>query len=164
MTDLEDKILKKNIPGKYTWWDKDSDEEGDIVDSDDDTPKDKTTDMQKVQKWEEKEIPKPLQMQMLNNLRTSERGAKHTGVKGVLEDYKQAKKQKELEYEIEQQFKEAVLDNIATGSTLLPGETSISAASMNAIEAARVRRDQADYGNGIERVRERETKRELPEG
>ena len=23
MTDLEDKILKKNIPGKYTWWDKD---------------------------------------------------------------------------------------------------------------------------------------------
>lgn len=41
--------------------------------------------MQKVQKWEEKEIPKPLQMQMLNNLRTGQRGAKHTGVKGVLE-------------------------------------------------------------------------------
>ncbi|GMH99374.1 hypothetical protein TrLO_g14578 [Triparma laevis f. longispina] len=147
MTDLEDKILKKNIPGKYTWWDKDSDEEGSLHDSDSDHEPDKTTDMQKVQKWEEKEIPKPLQMQMLNNLRTGQRGAKHTGVKGVLEDYKQAKKQKELEYEIECQYKEALLDHIATGATLLPGETSISAASMNAQKAAVVRRDQLDYGN-----------------
>ncbi|GMI29938.1 hypothetical protein TrCOL_g6438 [Triparma columacea] len=150
MTDLEDKILKKNIPGKYTWWDKDSDEENSLHDSDDDDyNKDSTTDMQKVQKWEEKEIPKPLQMAMLNNLRTEQRGAKHTGVKGVMEDYKQAKKQAELDYEIECQYREAVIESITQGNALLPGETSISAASQNAVSAARVRRDQADYGNGM---------------
>ncbi|GMI24920.1 hypothetical protein TrRE_jg7189, partial [Triparma retinervis] len=103
--------------------------------------------MQKVQNWEEKEIPKPLQMAMLNNLRTEQRGAKHTGVKGVMEDYKQAKKQAELDYEIECQYREAVIDSITQGNALLPGETSISAASKNAVEAARLRRDQADYGN-----------------
>ena len=103
--------------------------------------------MQKVTEWEESEVPKPLQMAMLNNLRVDQRGAKHTGVKGVLEDYKQAKKQKELEYEIECQWKEALMDNIASGSTLLPGESSISAASVNAQQAAVLRRDELDYGN-----------------
>mmetsp|Transcript_17301 Transcript_17301/g.34717 ORF Transcript_17301/g.34717 Transcript_17301/m.34717 type:complete len:325 (+) Transcript_17301:441-1415(+) len=103
--------------------------------------------MQKVTEWEENEVPKPLQMAMLNNLRVDQRGAKHTGVKGVLEDYKQAKKQKELEYEIECQWKEALMDNIASGSTLLPGESSISAASINAQQAAVLKRDELDYGN-----------------
>mmetsp|Transcript_16236 Transcript_16236/g.33364 ORF Transcript_16236/g.33364 Transcript_16236/m.33364 type:complete len:367 (+) Transcript_16236:44-1144(+) len=160
MTDLEDKILKKNIPGKYTWWDKDSDEEKSLHDSDSDhddvNTQDRKTDVQKVAKWEEQEIPKPLQMQMLNNLRADQREAKHTGVKGVLEDYKQAKKQKELEYEIECQYRESVLETIATGSVLLPGESSISAASLNAIEAASVRRDEKDYGNEVEEDEKRE--------
>ena len=107
-----------------------SDEEHSLHDTDSETEQEAKpkTDMQKVAKWEESEVPKPLQMAMLNNLRADQRGAKHTGPKGVLEDYKQAKKQKELEYEIDCQWKEALLETIATGSTLLPGETSISAA------------------------------------
>jgi len=28
MCDLEDKILKKNIPGKYSWWEKEKDDLG----------------------------------------------------------------------------------------------------------------------------------------
>jgi len=102
MTDLEDKILKKNIPGKYTWWDKDSDEEGenerviegDMALTDEQIADKKLTDMQRVQKWEKSEIemPKPLQMAALNNMRGTQAGAMHTGPKGVLEDYKQAKK------------------------------------------------------------------------
>jgi len=53
------------------------------------------TDVQKVQKMEKDEVPKPLQIQALANLRSSQQGgpSKNTGVKGVKEDYKNAKKQ-----------------------------------------------------------------------
>ena len=111
MTDLEDKILKTNIPGKYTWWDKDSDEEHSLHDSDEELTDEQLkergmTDMQKVQKWESMgDVPKPLQMAALNNARRAagEVGAMHTGPKGVLNDYKNAKREAEANYEIEQQ-------------------------------------------------------------
>lgn len=124
MCDLEDKILKKNIPGKYTWWEKDSDEEGSLHDSDEEpgSGEPKQTDMQKVQKWEEQEIPKPLQMAALNNLRNGQSGAANTGPKGVLQDYKVAKKQMELDYEVEQQMKELLIEAMANGVSLLPGQ------------------------------------------
>jgi hypothetical protein len=154
MCDLEDKILKKNIPGKYTWWDKDSDEEGEkerVIENDNDEPltdeqiaEKKMTDMQKVQKWEEVDMPKPLQIAALNNMRGTQAGAAHTGPKGVLADYKQAKKDMELQYEIDQQYKEMLIEKVSNGVHMMPGETSISAATMNAIAAAEVRRDQED--------------------
>ena len=156
MADLEDKILKKNIPGKYTWWDKDSDEEDSASGSDGEGVAVGSDVMSRVQKWEEKEIPKPLQMAMLNNARTTERGAKHTGPKGVMEDYKQHKKQEELEYEISCQIKEALLQRIAEGAVMLPGESSISAATQNAIKKGIVRRDELDYGNVQEKEKDEE--------
>lgn len=148
MCDLEDKILKKNIPGKYTWWDKDSDEENSLHGSDDsnyDPDAPKLTDMQKVQKWEEQEIPKPLQMAALNNLRKGQGGACNTGVKGVLADYKEAKAQKIADYEIQEEIKEILIEQVANGVSMRPGETSISAASMNLLKQQQ--RDVEDRGN-----------------
>jgi len=52
--------------------------------------------------------------------------------------------QAELNYEIEQEIKEALIDRVACGATLMPGETSISAASQNAAASAVVRRDERD--------------------
>ena len=156
MTDLEDKILKKNIPGKYSWWDKDKDDLGGQTseaygrhNDDSDCSVDSNeglTDIQRVQKMEKEEIPKPLQIQALANLQSSRQGgpSKNTGVKGVKEDYKNAKKQMELDYEIEQQMKEMMLERITSGAVLNPGEKSISAATLMEIEKNRKRRDDSD--------------------
>jgi len=166
MTDLEDKILKKNIPGKYSWWDKDSDDLGgqtamdaetyDRYNDDSDCSEDSNeglTDIQRVQKMEKDEVPKPLQIQALANLRSSQQGgpSKNTGVKGVKEDYKNAKKQMELDYEIEQQMKQMLLERISSGATLNPGEKSISAATMLEIERRRKRRDDSDSDDEYKR-------------
>jgi hypothetical protein len=137
MSDLEDKILKHNIPNKYSWWDKDHDDDGGriheniIAEGEEVDPDDKLTDMQKVQKWEEAEIPKPLQMAALNNIQKQRTGTCNTGVKGVLADYKEAKQKMEEDYLISQQIKEMLIERIANGAALDEGETSISAASLN---------------------------------
>lgn len=159
MCDLEDKILKKNIPGKYSWWDKEKDDMGgstvtdaaayDRHNDDSDCSVDSNeglTDVQRVQKMEKEEIPKPLQIQALKNLQDSRQGgpSKNTGVKGVKEDYKNAKKEMELNYEIEQQMREMMLERATSGAVLDPGEKSISAATLMEIEKRRKRRDDSD--------------------
>lgn len=87
--DLEDKILKKNIPGKYTWWDKDSDEEGegaraDWVDREASDPETEMTEMEKQKKWVENDCPEPIRRTIMAR---EEKERARTGVKGVLADY-----------------------------------------------------------------------------
>jgi hypothetical protein len=153
MCDLEDKILKKNIPGKYTWWEEEErDMYGQVyTDSECSDEEAGMSEMQKVQKWEKAEMPKPLQMTALANLRATQSGAKHTGPKGVIEDHKQAKKQMELNYEIEQQYKEALVEAISNGVHLLPGQKSISAnAVKEEMRRANLQRDDSDVENDEE--------------
>jgi hypothetical protein len=62
MAGLEDKILKQNIPGKYTWWDKDSDEVGpgaraEWLDPDESDPEKEMTELEKQKKWVESDCP-----------------------------------------------------------------------------------------------------------
>lgn len=87
--DLEDKILKKNIPGKYTWWEKDSDEEGegaraDWVDREASDPETEMTELEKQQKWVENDCPEPIRRTIMAR---EEKERARTGVKGVLADY-----------------------------------------------------------------------------
>lgn len=87
--DLEDKILKKNIPGKYTWWDKDSDEEGegaraDWVDREASDPEAELTELQKQKKWVDNDCPEPIRRTIMAR---QEKERARTGVKGVLADY-----------------------------------------------------------------------------
>lgn len=87
--DLEDKILKKNIPGKYTWWDKDSDEEGegaraDWVDREASDPETEMTELEKQQKWVENDCPEPIRRTIMAR---EEKERARTGVKGVLADF-----------------------------------------------------------------------------
>jgi hypothetical protein len=65
MTSLEDQILKKNIPGKYSWWDKDSDEEGEKAraewfDPDASDPEKEMTELEKQKKWVDADCPEPV--------------------------------------------------------------------------------------------------------
>lgn len=94
--DLEDKILKKNIPGKYTWWEKDSDEEGEKaraewVDEEASDPEAELTDLQKQQKWVENDCPEPIRRTIMAR---QEKERARTGVKGVLADYGDWKRSK----------------------------------------------------------------------
>lgn len=87
--DLEDKILKKNIPGKYTWWDKDSDEEGagaraDWVDREASDPETEMTELEKQKKWVENDCPEPIRRTIMAR---EEKERARTGVKGVLADF-----------------------------------------------------------------------------
>lgn len=94
--DLEDKILKKNIPGKYTWWEKDSDEEGEgaraeWVDEEASDPEAELTELQKQQKWVENDCPEPIRRTIMAR---QEKERARTGVKGVLADYGDWKRSK----------------------------------------------------------------------
>jgi hypothetical protein len=65
MTSLEDQILKKNIPGKCSWWDKDSDEEGEKAraewfDPDASDPEKEMTELEKQKKWVDADCPEPV--------------------------------------------------------------------------------------------------------
>lgn len=87
--DLEDKILKKNIPGKYTWWEKDSDEEGagaraDWVDREASDPEKEMTEMEKQKKWVDNDCPEPIRRTIMAR---QEKERARTGVKGVLADF-----------------------------------------------------------------------------
>lgn len=87
--DLEDKILKKNIPGKYTWWEKDSDEEGqkaraDWVDRDASDPEAEMTELEKQKKWVDNDCPEPIRRTIMAR---QEKARARTGVKGVLADF-----------------------------------------------------------------------------
>lgn len=87
--DLEDKILKKNIPGKYTWWDKDSDEEGeraraDWIDREASDPEAEMTELEKQKKWVDTDCPEPIRRTIMAR---QEKERARTGVKGVLADY-----------------------------------------------------------------------------
>lgn len=86
--------MKKNIPGKYTWWEKDSDEENgraraDWLDPDASDPEAEMTELEKQKKWIENDCPEPIRRTIMAR---QERERARTGVKGVLADFRDWKR------------------------------------------------------------------------
>ena len=129
MSTLEDRFLKKNIPGKYSQWDEYNDpppqndeddeqaEEGNGVNA-----------FEQVRKWENDSVPKPLQISALANKNGSNMHS--TGAKGVLNDYHQHKQIEKYQRQMEQEERNNILSRALNGAYLRPGESSISAASL----------------------------------
>lgn len=112
MADLEEKILKQNIPGKYSTWRgyESEDEESNSSDELQQAPLDHIT-----------------PTQQLPDCCTDGQSAK-TGVKGVLSDHKAVKKFEKLKLEQEHAEQWDALKQATEGTTLQPGEQSISIA------------------------------------
>jgi hypothetical protein len=117
MTDLEDRLLKKNIPGKYSWWDEYQDEGSDCGGDRD-----------------ENDGGSPHQLcsrPAVHDPKTDlpER-ASRSGVKGVLENYKLDQKEKQRQAWIDRLEKEELLARSTMGQWLEPGQVSISLGAM----------------------------------
>ena len=112
MADLEEKILKQNIPGKYSTWREyeSEDEESSSTDELQQSPLNHTA-----------------PTQQLPDSYTDGQSAK-TGVKGVLSDHKAVKKFEKLKLEQEHAEQWDALKQATEGTTLQPGEQSISIA------------------------------------
>ena len=149
MTDLEDRFLKKNIPGKYSQWD-DFNEKRQNEEEDDDQmdewefDKNKSTEFEQVRKWDRDSVPKPLQISALaskNNINNSKHA---TGPKGVLNDYREQKQLEAYNRQIEEEERKKILSRALNGSYLKHGESSISAASLEAASKSKNIRDKQD--------------------
>ena len=109
---LEDQILKKNIPGRYSSWEGNND------------------DLREEEEEEEvNTCAETLNETQLGTIRSG--NDKNTGVKGVLADYKESKRINGRKQEIERLEKKHALDRHLNGAQLKVGELSISS---NAIE------------------------------
>ena len=127
MGDLEDHLLKKNIPGKYTWWEEyEHDDHGGGIgerseDDDDDDDDDDNDDDDAIGK------DPPYESTLLPNVRPTTGIA---GPKGVLADKKLHDELDRLEREqayMEQQF---MLERWSRGVVLKLGEVSLSGAAI----------------------------------
>lgn len=113
-------MLKKNIPGRYSWWDKDDDEEGERaraewVDSEGSDNEGKSqSDFSKMQQLADDGVPEPVR----NSSYVKARGGR-TGPKGVIEDYKEHKKAEAEQREYDEAFRNAVLQRMACGAKMV---------------------------------------------
>jgi hypothetical protein len=118
MGDLEDRLFKKNIPGKYSLWD---DEHEDCEHSDCDShSSDSVIDDNPMYK-SNSNVPSKVQ---------SSTGI--GGVKGVLADYRLHQAEKRREAWNEWKEKQDFIRRMTVGVSLPPGEVSISIASIKA--------------------------------
>lgn len=116
MGDLEDRILKKNIPGKYTWWDeyiepeRAEENEDEVVDDQEDDP-------------QANFVPSTAPSTLAPTTRKS-------GPKGVLADYKLHQEERKREALIDQLEKEELRQRNTQGVKMKPGEVSIALADV----------------------------------
>ena len=131
MADLEDRILKKNIPGRYSQWNDDDDKRINEEQENGFSDEEQETDLvDTVRKWEQEEIPKPLQLSALSSAGINAPGkSTRTGPKGVLQDYKMEKQRQEHNKAVEKETLDSILHRMAYGATLENGEVSMSQAS-----------------------------------
>jgi len=115
MTDLEEKFLKKNIPGKYSKWH----EYNDTYESDGDSSADGVSN-EKVGNWESKNP---------TSVVSTRPGTHSTGAKGVLNDYREHTKIEAYQRHIEREEEKKILSRAINGAYLKPGEASISYSS-----------------------------------
>lgn len=110
MADLEDRLLKKNIPGKYSWWDDYNEDRTDDGSDDDDGERGSR-------------IIEPHRTEGLSSSGKS-------GVKGVLADYKLHRDEKQRQAWIDKLEKQELVSRNTMGAMSKPGEVSISIATM----------------------------------
>jgi hypothetical protein len=111
MGDLEDRILKKNIPGKYSWWDEY--QEGGQQDDDADQ-------LDAYGGTDNEPVIKHVVEQPTRQTSTK------AGIKGVLENYKLDKEEAKRQAQIDRMEKEEIIERKTLGAKLKPGEVSIS--------------------------------------
>ncbi len=125
MTDLEETILKKNIPGKYSTWNDYSE------DSRSRTRSSSSSCETGSENHYHQQIPQAGISATTATTATisGNRNRHHTGVKGVLADHREAKLLERIKDATEQKQREDAFRRATEGSRLGPGEVSISIAS-----------------------------------
>lgn len=120
MADLEETILKRNVPGRSSKW---CDDDSACANDDNDYENNE----QQQHHPSSSSIPQSnLDSDMIQE-ENQER--KHrTGVKGVLSDYKESKRIEKIKFENEQLKRKEDFRNATEGTWMKPGETSISIA------------------------------------
>mmetsp|Transcript_23374 Transcript_23374/g.34772 ORF Transcript_23374/g.34772 Transcript_23374/m.34772 type:complete len:307 (-) Transcript_23374:71-991(-) len=147
MQDLEESILQKNIPGKYSTWSEyreDGIRPWSTCDVNDDDDEDGKHDQFQSDQFRNK--AEDLQGVSAEAAQFS-RNRHHTGVKGILADHREAKELERLKYAAEQKQKEDAFRRATEGSRLNPGEVSLSIASIEKrmiLEKAKHHRDESD--------------------
>jgi len=126
MTDLEEKFLKKNVPGKYSQWTdyQDNDEPRRCIIDDGGDEEDEQ------QQQDELDLGVHVNKHdsYQRNSHTNKQG-QNTGVKGVLSDYRESKQLKKLKIEQKEIERNDAFRRATEGSILNPGEQSISIAA-----------------------------------
>ena len=133
MADLEERILKSNVPGRYTGWDEDGGGDGGFGFGDGDGDGDGDDDDgggggggggfgEDSQDAASSGPPPGL----------PPRRSAGTGAKGVLADRRAAREEEAYRLEIERDEREAVLERAARGARMRPGEASVSVSSVGA--------------------------------
>ncbi|CAM9940217.1 unnamed protein product [Phaeothamnion confervicola] len=144
MADLEEQLLKKNIPGKYSWWDPDDDEVGpnartDWLDPDASDPEQDMSEVDRQRKFVEADVPEPVRRSIMAGEAERQRGvaktAAKTGPKGVLNDYRAAKAAESAQRQMDREYREAALRRIAEGCRI-PVEDPLAAVAADAASAA----------------------------
>lgn len=125
MGDLEDRFFKKNIPGKYTWWEEElEDRGGDVAAGESQNDNDNDDDDSQVLH------PEPFQLQArqpttVPAVRPTTTGT-GTGPKGVLAEKKRRDEMDQMERDRVYREKQAMLERWTGGATLNPSEVSWS--------------------------------------
>lgn len=133
MCDLEEQILKRNVPGKCSWWDKDSDEEGkskrcNWLDPDASDPEQEMSEMDRQRRFVEAEVPDPIRRSVMAN-REKERA--RTGVKGVLADHAAYTDAVLADDKLQKEYREAALWRMAEGARYTSAPASAPSAVVN---------------------------------
>mmetsp|Transcript_934 Transcript_934/g.1140 ORF Transcript_934/g.1140 Transcript_934/m.1140 type:complete len:294 (-) Transcript_934:819-1700(-) len=120
MTDIEERILKKNIPGKYsTWGDSDSDDKEHSGTDDNDDSYDYGNNASHRHNFLKRN-------EDMRKIQSHDVGKHRTGVKGVLEDHRLAKELENKQHEVQRKLRAEEIRRITQGSLMKQGEVSIS--------------------------------------
>ena len=119
MTDLEERFLKKNIPGKYSTW---SEYNEDSDDKERESDREENCDQNGLNIREEEH--------RISKLSIDGGKGPNTGVKGVLNDRRKAKAFQSLKMAQDECDRQEAFRRATEGSVLKPGEQSISIASI----------------------------------
>lgn len=126
MADLEDRILKKNIPGKYTWWDEYN--ENQPADRNEEANYDEYGNTAADEPQETIGHHAAAASASNDSAPPSARSSSSTkaGIKGVLENYKLDQEEAKRQALIDRLEKEQIVERNTIGTKMKPGEVSIS--------------------------------------
>jgi antitoxin (DNA-binding transcriptional repressor) of toxin-antitoxin stability system len=130
MADLEDRLLKKNIPGKYTWWEEEREDRGGGVDE-------IHLDDQDEEPIEIDYLNGPPPASSMSRRPTTGRA----GPKGVLADKKLHDEMDKIDRDLRETEKQVMLERWTRGALMKPGEVSLSG---TAIEERKRRAKQSE--------------------